>query len=155
MPLTQDTAIVTAAEVAELTHEDGLSNLNGTDATINNSCKWATNFIIPKLKLRGIQPEKVSNTSDLKLAACFIAAALALRGQPDEEQQKRAGLYLADGLAALNEYQFESIDGGVGGNVMPRGLPRALHVDRVRVFTRPTDNLNPSESPPHNGYLQK
>lgn len=155
MPLTQDNAIVTPAEVAELTHEEGLANLDGSDATITNSCKWATNVMIPKLKLRGFQPEKVSNTADLKVAACYLAASLALAAQPDQDSRARAERYEKKGLEALDDYQFESVDGGNNGNLAPRGLPRALHVDAARVFNRPTDNRDPYSPTQSHGYFQK
>lgn len=158
MPLAQDTPIVTAGEVAELTHEEGLDNLNGTDATITNSCKWATNVIIPKLKLRGIQPEKVSNVGDLKVAAGYLAASLALGSLPDREAQERADKYEKKGLAALAEYQFESTESGKAQNLPPRGLPRTLHVDSRRVFNRPTDTrdpFDPFDRGERSGYLQK
>jgi len=155
MPLSQDTPIVSAAEVAELTHEDGLDNLNGTDATINNSCKWATNRIIPKLKLKGIQPEKISNTTDLKVAAAYLAAALALGSQPDEDSQARAEKYEKKGLAALDEYQFESTDTGTASNLPPRGLPRAIHLTPAPTFARPVDDRNPCRTSSNGGYVQK
>ncbi len=155
MPLTRDVPLVSAGEVEALTHEEGLDNLNGGSATIDNSCVAATNEIIRKLKFQDIPPEEVSNTTDLKDAACYLAAAFALGSLPDDESKARADRYEKKGLQALAEFKFESIYGGKAGNRSSRGLPRSIHRDSVPVFNRPTDTRNPGDRPPHAGYLHK
>lgn len=109
MGLVDGTAIVTPAEVEEITGEKDLSNLNGTNATITNACKWATTWLIDELDSRGIPCEKIANPERLKRAAAYVAAAHALRGSGlDDEADKRAGDYLAAAADLLSKYRFVS-----------------------------------------------
>lgn len=136
MALTADVAIVTAAEVAAITHEDGLSNLDGSTpasgATLANALIQATNALIAKLRARdSFDPAKVSNTSDLKHAAAYWIAYTCFASQPqDDEVKEKTALYKARYEEAVREYVFVSSD-----TTDPlyakgeKGLPRMVNVD--------------------------
>lgn len=111
MGLVDGTAIVTAAEVEEITGEKGLSNLDGSSGTIANACKWATSWLIDELDGRGIPCSKIANPERLKRAAAYVAAAHALRGSGlDDEADKRAADYLTAAFELLAKYRFVSSD---------------------------------------------
>lgn len=156
MPLSADTALVTAAEVAAITHEAGLSNPDDSTsgATLDNARAQATNYLIVLLKARGIQPALIANTSDLKIAAALITVYLVLVSLPDAESQARADKYKARFEEQVKLYVFESTATGDDQTMPERGLPRVLHRDRVAIFGA-RDNQHPSQSTPGLGYWQK
>lgn len=146
MALAADTAIVTAAEVAAITGEAGLSNLDdsASGATLAAALLQATNFLIVDLKHLGkvYDPSKVSNTSDLKIAAAAKAAVLRLGAQPDASSQARTVRLEALYQDQLKKYVFESTDGGDEQLVGEFGTPRVFNTDSGPVFG-PTDNSVP------------
>lgn len=154
MALTADTAIVTAAEVAAITHEDGLSNLDGSTpasgATLANALIQATNALIAKLRARdAFDPAKVSNTSDLKHAAAYWVAYTCFASQPqDDEVEKKTKDYKARYEEAVREYVFVSTD-----TTDPlyqkgeKGLPRMLNLDSQPPSTLPGGPYLPDSRP--------
>src|SRR4051812_43336421 len=98
MGLQIDQPIVTAAEVAAITLEAGLANLDSKDgATIQAALAQATNAIMLDLRRRrGIEPSQVRNVADFKRAAAFQVAAARFRSLPlGDRRQAKGGVYQA------------------------------------------------------------
>ena len=136
-----DTPIVTAAEVAAITLEAGLANLDSTDgATLDAAITQATNAIMIDLRRRrGVEPSHVLNVTDFKRAAAFYVVAARFSSLPvgDKRQAKGAAYF------AKYEQEIETveIDGPPGeSTVAPLGLPRGLSLDPEPTFRRPIDN---------------
>lgn len=143
MGLADGTAIVTVAEVEEITHELELANLNGTDATITNACKWATSWIMDELDARGIPPAKVSNPERLKRAAAYVAAAHALRGSGlGDEAEDRATKYLDLARELVVKYRFVSSD-APGTGTTNLVLPVSGNQDDYPTFGQRTGAWDP------------
>lgn len=109
MAVTAGVALVTAAEVAGITQEKELSNLDdaGSGATLAAALISATLYVVADLKARGIQPSTVSNPEDLQLAAAWKVVALCLGGG-DEKQQARAKVAEANYREQVGKYVYES-----------------------------------------------
>jgi hypothetical protein len=139
-----DTPIVTAAEVAAITLEAGLANLDSKDgATLDAAIAQATNAIMLDLRRRrGVEPSRVRNVADFKRAAAFHVAAARFRSLPlGDRRQAKGGIYFAKYEQEIDTVQ---IDGPPGeANVVPLGLPRGLAIDAEPTFRRPVDNRPP------------
>lgn len=155
MPLVRGTAYVTAAQVAEITHEAGLERLDEGSATIANACIRATDYVIDDLKAsRGIDPAKVSNTGDLIVALANCAAWICLDAQPDDESQARAAKRLAAYEKALAKYQFESTDSG-DEQFQALPMPRTYHLDKRAACSHAPPTFDPDSDATPRTYVQK
>ena len=142
MPLLADTPIVTDEEVAAISGEANLDRLEdkASGLTRANARAQATNFLM--LYLRGakaVDPAKVANASELKIAAACQAAYTLMAAQPDSDLQTRAARLKERRDEALKLYVFVSMDKGLEQTVAPKGLPRVWNFDRVP-FHPPLDN---------------
>ena len=125
MGLVQDVAIVSATEVAQISGEALLANLDQGDATLAAALVQATNFLIPWVRAnRGLDPEKVANAAELKQAAAFHAAYIRLDAQPDPQFRDRAEKAKARRDEALSLFRAVNSDGGAEEEFSPKGLPK-------------------------------
>ena len=156
MGLTADTAIVTTSEVGAISLEAGLSDLDSGQATIANAVIQATNWLILWARgVKGLDPSKISNTSELKHAAAFHVAMTLLEAQQDEKSQAKAAKHRAKRDEALSMFVAVMTDAGDGATVPLKGLPLVLHKDREPTFNRAVDNRDPFASPSlGSGYRQ-
>lgn len=163
MAITRGVALVTSAEVAALTHEDGLSRLDGdtpaSGATLANALITATDHLIILLETRAAGPVRVDlveNTSHsaLKLASAHLVAYVCLKGQPSESQQARAKLNFDEAKRLVEafppRYTGET-DEGYDKPIAP-GLPTARHLDRYPSFRRAVDTTRPTDPPSVTGW---
>lgn len=143
MGLADGTAIVTADEVAEITHEPELENLDDGDATIEAATRWATTWIMDELDARGIPCAKIANPERLKRCAAYVAAAHALRGSGlGDEAEARATGYLDTARELLAKYRFVSSDAPSTGttNLL---LPMSGNQDDLPTFGPRTGAWDP------------
>jgi hypothetical protein len=149
MPLLQDTAIVTDEEVASITGEANLDRLEdqASGLTRANARAQATNFLMLYLRgAKGVDPAKVQNVSELKIAAACQAAYALLGAQPDPDLQGRAQKLKERRDEALKLFVFVSMDQGPEQTVAPKGLPRTWNFD-TSPFHPPLDNRGPWSKP--------
>jgi hypothetical protein len=142
VPLLADTPIVSDEEVAAISGEPNLDRLEdkASGLTRANARAQATNFLM--LYLRGakaVDPAKVGNASELKIAAACQAAYTLMAAQPDSDLQSRAGRLKERRDEALRLYVFVSTERGPEQTVAEKGLPRVWNFDRVP-FHPPLEN---------------
>jgi hypothetical protein len=142
VPLAADTPIVSDEEVAAITGEANLDRLEdkASGLTRANARAQATNFLM--LYLRGakaVDPAKVANASELKIAAACQAAYTLMAAQPDSDLQARAARLKERRDEALKFYVFVSTDAGREQTVAEKGLPRVWNFDSVP-YHPPLDN---------------
>lgn len=149
MPLFADTPIVTDQEVAAITGEANLDRLEDVPSGLTraNARAQATNFLM--LYLRGakaVDPAKVANTAELKIAAACQTAYTLLAAQPDPDLQARASKLKDRRDEALKLFVFVSTEQGPDQTVPPKGLPRSWNFDS-EPFHPPLDNRGPLRKP--------
>lgn len=151
MGLVADTAIVTSAEVAAITGEAGLVDLDdaASGATVDAARAQATNYLMDWLAgSRSVDPAKVGNPERLKRAAAFHVAWTRLHAQADERQRERAKDHEVERDKALALYVYVAEDApGQDRFMPPKGLPRSIHTLKGSVFNRPIDNVGPHRRP--------
>ena len=143
MGFVENVPIVTAAEIEEHTHEEGLRRLDEASATVDGLCAKATNAIMLALKLRGVNPAHVQNVSDFKFIACWWIAGTILASQPqsDESYSRKAAFYLKKFEDGVRTIFIEGPPGDEASIGPP--VPRAFHLDEEPTFARPTRNKRP------------
>lgn len=147
MGLVADTPIVTAAEVAGISGEAELADLDDapSGATVDAARAQATNFLIDWLVgVRSVDPAKVANPERLKRAAAYHAAWIRIAAQPGDDYRPRAERLEAERDKALAIYVYVSSDAPGQDKLMStKGLPRVVHTLKEATFSRPIDNENP------------
>lgn len=157
MPLSPNTEIVTAEDVAAITQEKQLENWDtgGSSANFDNARKEATNFLIRWARGRGVDPAKISNTDDLKAAAAYWTVWRMYSGHQDQGDELV--------LRKIEQYQT-SLEDELGMVVLRttqegaktlarRRFPVVLHRDAEPRMSNPVDNRR--ETPPDPLFEQK
>lgn len=144
-------AIVTATDVASITHESGLTNLDdaSSGATLANLLPEATNEIWRALKKwRGIDPAKVNNTQEFKKAAAYwvVAQVYGSKEQGDEENARKFQRYRAEFEQEIKTIEVDTSD-PLNSTLANKGLPVFINLDREGYVNRPVDNRRPIPMP--------
>lgn len=136
MPLLADTAIVTAAEVSNISNEASLTAADSGEASLAQLLPEGTNAIRRVLRKRGNNPDDVTNEDDFKHAAAWwilwtyfdgLASTPGAREKADRYEQKW--------LKTMAE--TEAIQ-GAGDSVAGAGTigPVVMNQDSEPVFAR-------------------
>jgi hypothetical protein len=158
MGLSTGVAIVTATEIANITHEALLANLDGSDgSTIAAAAAEATNELIRRIRSRGYDPSLVDarTQTDLKAAAAFYALYSTFTALGDDESLKRADLYKKRFEEQLQNVVITTtnVDAMAGTS---RPVPRVLNFDSSwGPGWGPRDTVRPDECPPSSGWMTK
>lgn len=139
MALTADTAIVTAAEVAALTNEATLTGPDEGDATLANLLPQATNWLMRVVKARGMRPDLVTNTSDLKQIAAYWIAWRYWGAKPQGEEAIQKVHHYREALEGeLANLTVETSDANAR-TVQQPAAPFSVNLDSHGIFTAPRD----------------
>ncbi len=150
MSLAQDSPIVTEQEVAEITFEGDLGNLDLGEATVEGATRQATNALRRWAKTRGVDPDRITNVDDFKAAAAYWICATVFAAQPqaDEENARKAERYAQRYFDELRAIIVETDDQPDARALGDRGLPRVVNLDAMPSMTMPRDNRRPGHGAP-------
>lgn len=145
MGLSADTAIVTEAEVEQITFCYGLANLQGSGGTaaITALRNKATNALRRWVRSKGRDPDAVTNVDDFKEAAATWVVAQAYGAQLDE-QYTEAAVRFRDRYAEILENELVPETSTGTATVMPYRRP-------VVVNTTEASWCDPRTAPPLDG----
>ena len=143
MGFMQDRAIVTETEVAQITFEGGLANVNLGAATVAALLPQATNAIMREIRrVRGRDPATVLNTDDFKLAAAHWVRAQVYHALPSTPDRQRKADD-SDRIFRDEVARVVILTPDTDPTNAPKGLPVVLNLDAVPYLNRPVDNRRP------------
>ena len=151
MGFTADTAILTADQFHAITQERAITGRDQGESTLANALIEATNYIIKRVRARGVPPSKVSNTADFRHIAAFWAARRIIEGMPGDTGAvaQKIDLYTRRIDEEWESIIIEIDDGGRIKNNARRGMPRVYNLDAEPRLAGPTAvehlprNVNP------------
>jgi hypothetical protein len=138
-------SIISETDLASITHEGLVANLDDDHATLTAILPEATNAIMRALKKRSIDPALVTNTTDFRAAAAYwvLWTVFAAQPQSDEENVRKAADYKSRWESEIATIVVETAT----TTASPRGLPSVLNLDAVPYVNNGIDNRAPQGFP--------